>query len=79
MKINNSKYLEIVALVLLIFLMVFSRSLTGLYLFGFRLGELIIGFGIFLSIFLVFNFFINKKIKHKLLNKYYIVLLILFL
>jgi len=79
MKINNSKYLEIVTLVLLIFLMVFSRSLTGLYLFGFRLGELIIGFGIFLSIFLVFNFFINKKNKHKLLNKYYLVLLILFL
>ena len=79
MKINNSKYLEIVTLVLLIMLMVFSRSLTGLYLFGFRLGELIIGFGIFLSIFLVFNFFINKKNIHKLLNKYYLVLLMLFL
>jgi len=79
MKINNLKYLEIVTLVLLIMLMVFSRSLTGLYLFGFRLGELIIGFGIFLSIFMVFNFFINKKNKHKLLNKYYLVLLMLFL
>ncbi len=41
-----------------IFIMIFTRSFVGLKLFGFRLGELIVGFGLFLIIlyFLYFTF-----------------------
>lgn len=54
--------------------MLFGRAFSGLYFFGFRLGELIIGLGLFLSFFILFSpnqseFFIDRKITllHKTL------------
>lgn len=58
----------------IILLMIFGRSFTGLYIFGFRLGELIIGLGFLVSLIYIFlarenKVFIDKKITtvHKLL------------
>ena len=42
-------------------LMLFGRAFTGIIVFGFRLGELAIGLGLFISIFI---FFIKKNNKY---------------
>ncbi|MEK9885910.1 MAG: hypothetical protein VW452_03300 [Pelagibacteraceae bacterium] len=71
----NSKnvFLNLIYLLILL-LMIFGRPFTGLYLFGFRLGELIIGLGFLASLVFLFlprenSFFIETKLTnvHKLL------------
>ena len=78
MKNRISKALEFTSFITILMLMIFSRSLTGLYLFGFRLGELLVGFGIFLAFLLSINHLINKEYRYKELNKYFLIILLLF-
>ena len=73
-KINPRDIILNIIYLSIIFLMVFGRPFTGLYIFGFRLGELIIGLGMLASLILLFlplenMVFIEKKITifHKLL------------
>ena len=73
------KHSEKIIFVFLILLMLFSRSFTGLYIFGYRIGELIIGFGILFAIVLSLSYFTKKSYKHILLNKYLVIVYTLFL
>tara|TARA_B110000008_G_C16961780_1_gene560438 strand:+ start:755 stop:2140 length:1386 start_codon:yes stop_codon:yes gene_type:complete len=75
---NNNKYISIPTNILFLFLaltILFGRSLTGVYILNFRLGELMIGFGLLVSIVLLFtphsrsfvnvnklNFYVHKAI-----------------
>ena len=51
-----------IILLTLIFTLIFTRSFFGLIIFGFRLGELFVGFGIFLIIFNSFLYLTNRNI-----------------
>jgi len=54
--INKEKVFEAVSFIaslFIVFLMIFGRNFTGIYLFGFRIGELIIGALVFLSFFFI--------------------------
>ena len=78
MKNRISKILENIAFITIVMLMIFARPLTGFYLFGFRLGELLVGFGILLAFLLIVNYLVNNEYKHKELNGYFLILLFLF-
>ena len=58
--IKKSKYTNTILNVLFIgslsLVMVFTRSFMGLYFLGFRLGELVVAFGLILIIFNLFRF-----------------------
>ena len=49
--------------IFLIFVILFGRSFTGLYLFGFRLGELMIGLSLVLFLYILY-LYINKKFDY---------------
>ena len=78
MKTNIYKYFEGFTFTLLCLIMIFSRSLTGLYIFNFRFGELLIGIGLFSSSILVLNYLINKEYSYRVLNKYLLICVSLF-
>ena len=69
MKSSRIKYFSLkqgVSYLVFIFLLliaVFTRSFIGLTIYGFRLGELIIGGCLLLSLILIFSPNINKKIN----------------
>ena len=80
--IKKSKYTNTILNVLFIgslsLVMVFTRSFMGLYFLGFRLGELVVAFGLILILFNLFRFnsiefkntlqAINKHKKVKIFN-----------
>lgn len=49
---------------------IFGRSFTGVYIFGLRIGELLIGFSLLVAIFILFLPFENKYFKLNKLNFY---------
>jgi hypothetical protein len=78
MKNNIYKYFEGFTFTLLCLIMIFSRSLTGLYIFNFRFGELLVGIGLFSASILVLNYLINKEYNYRVLNKYFLICVSLF-
>ena len=58
---NFSKNYFLTQYLYLFLLMLFGRAFTGIIVFGFRLGELAIGLGLFISIFI---FFLKKNNKY---------------
>ncbi len=63
----------------IILMIIFTRSFVGLKIFNFRLGELIVAFGLVLVIFyLFFNTFANKEYFAFFPNKYFLLLIGLF-
>jgi len=64
--LNKFKAKEFIILffeIFLIFVILFGRSFTGLYLFGFRLGELMIGLSLVLFLCILY-LYINKKFDY---------------
>ena len=49
---------------------IFGRYFTGVYIFGLRIGELLIGFSLLVAIFILFLPFENKYFKLNKLNFY---------
>ena len=61
-----------------ILIMIFTRSFVGIRFFGFRLGELMVGFGLLIIlIFLISQIFLSKKFEFFPTN-YYLLLLVSF-
>lgn len=80
-KFLNSAYVSRASQAFILLIMLFGRSFTGMYLFGFRIGELIIGVSLLFSFYFLFFFLkssekINKIflliILHTILNQIYI-------
>jgi len=79
-KFNLSINITICLFISLIFL--FGRSFMGLYLLGFRLGELLVGFSLFVWILFLLNGvfkFVNLEIDNNLKNIFYLMPLIFFI
>tara|TARA_Y100000590_G_scaffold469619_1_gene658718 strand:- start:4432 stop:5742 length:1311 start_codon:yes stop_codon:yes gene_type:complete len=58
---------------LILIILINGRSLIGVYLFGFRLGELLTGFAIFLLFFIMYkNKFFREHLGSKLVYSYFI-------
>ncbi len=53
-KINLMKILSHISFIIFFLLLVFTRSFAGIYVFGFRLGEYLVAFGLLTFIFLIF-------------------------
>jgi hypothetical protein len=72
---NFKAIFNIFLLISIILLIIFSRSFIGIYLFGFRIGELIVGLSLISSIILLL--FFPKKIKNAINKKhlYYVLIL----
>ena len=80
-KLFNSSYVSRASQALVLLMMLFGRSFTGTYLFGFRIGEIIIGVSILFSFYFLFIYFkngekINKLflllILHTIFNHFYV-------
>ena len=61
--LNHQKILNSVFLFFLISFILFGRTFSGIEIFGFRLGEILIGVGIFISI----SLFFAQKLKNQIL------------
>lgn len=76
MKLNN-KFLIIVSFLLMNLTLMFVRSFTGLYIFGFRIGEFYIGFCFLVFLYILIDLVIKKSSFFMVDNKISIVLAIL--
>ena len=65
-KLFNSSYVSRASQALVLLMMLFGRSFTGTYLFGFRIGEIIIGVSILFSFYFLFIYFKNGEKINKL-------------
>ena len=63
----------------LFFVLIFTRSFFGLKLFGFRLGELFVAFGLVLLVLSSFLYFFNKNIFKNFPYKSFYLFLIFFM
>jgi hypothetical protein len=81
MKINN-KYIQHLLNLIWIFtllLMIFTRSFVGIRFLGFRIGELLVGFGLFLIIsFGMLSYFSKKSFSSLFPWKYFLIVILSF-
>ena len=77
MKINKNYFL-LTSFLLLNLTLMFVRSFTGIYLFGFRIGEFYIGFCFLVFLFILADFVSKKYNYFKIDNQISIILAILF-
>ena len=64
---------------ILFFVLIFTRSFFGLEIFGFRLGELFVAFGLVLLVLSLFLYFLNKNIFKNFPHKSFYIFLISFM
>ena len=78
----NNKYLQYLLnliWVLTLLLMIFTRSFVGISFFGFRIGELMVGLGLFLvAILSIVSFLSKKSFTYKFPWKYFLLVMVSF-
>ena len=74
MKLKYKNILKNLILTFLLFTFLFGRSLMGIYIFNFRIGELIVGLNLLLTFLIFVELIINKKFDF--LNKTYLILIL---
>ena len=74
-KFTLSQFLQASYFLFILFALLFGRSFMGLYIFGYRIGELVMGVALLFTLFLILNRNITYKyFNSKTTNLYYILI-----
>ena len=75
--INQKNELIFKVLFLIIFLiLIFGRSFLGIFIFGFRLAELLTGFSILITIIVILkNKYFSEQLGNKIINSFYLLII----